>query len=263
MDKKIRNRVIETFSSVHYSCQNSDKRELSFFNFDGSVEIKFDVRQYPQIHQFLNPSKQIKELRIYFNIKYGKDIVTVSPSQFKALDLDIDCLLSNCKSELEENILRATEILVTSVIPLLDTISLSMICMETRYYELLSVDTQKKATEFAARYNRDLLYTSENKNWATNWLRQMRMRTSNENPASFDDSLDEVIAFAAYIGQIILSGRDEGYWTWVHIPDDENQKYCIFFPSKEDGYDLLQVIIQFWNFNLYFHEINLFPTKHR
>ena len=149
-----------------------------------------------------------------------------------------------------------------SFLPLLNDICSKMIRMSSQYYLLLSTETIKQAKDFANQHHRDLSYTPENKLWAANWLLQKR-QTALENNSCSDVSLKELIAFAAYIGEMLLSKHTDGSWEWVCFPDDKIRKFGIVIPSLEDGYDPMQMVIRFWNFSPYFSDIYLFPQKHK
>lgn len=189
-------------------------------------------------------------------------IITIRPSQLKDYSFDIDCLASDSPVKLEENILYATDALITTFLPLLNGVCSKMIHMSSQYYLLLSTETIEQAKDFANQHNRNLLYTPENKLWAVNWLLQRR-QTTLENNSFSDVNLKELIAFAAYIGEMLLSKHNDGSWKWVCIPDDKIQKFGIVIPSLEDGYDPMQMVIRFWNFSPYFSEIYLFPQEHK
>lgn len=254
MEKSIRNYVIRHFSSAQYSCSLSSKRELCFVNTNNTVEIKYDIRQYPLM-------RHIKELRLYLSVRFGDDSITFSPKHLKLLDTDIDCLVCADKDEFEQAIIQVTDFLTTSAIPLLNLISQSAINLDNSFYALLSADTSQQAKRFAVRYNRNLQFTSENKDWAENWLHQLWENTPCEQRNAFRNNLSEIIEFAAYIGELLLSEKKEGYWTWVDIPDEAKQKYGVFFPALEDGCDPLLLVIRYWNFNHYIHDVNLFPNN--
>lgn len=261
MDKMIQNRIIELFASVNFTCQNCGRQELSFLSADGSVEIIYNIHQYP-MYSFFTSKGGVKELRIYINIKFGEECITIRPSQFKSYSSDIDCLTSDSSAKLEENMLHATDVLITTFLPLLNDICSKMIRMSSQYYLLLSTETIKQAKDFANQHHRDLSYTPENKLWAANWLLQKR-QTALENNSCSDVSLKELIAFAAYIGEMLLSKHTDGSWEWVCFPDDKIRKFGIVIPSLEDGYDPMQMVIRFWNFSPYFSDIYLFPQRHK
>ena len=140
MDKMIQNRIIELFASVNFTCQNCGRQELSFLSADGSVEIIYNIHQYP-MYSFFTSKGGVKELRIYINIKFGEECITIRPSQFKNYSSDIDCLTSDSSAKLEENMLHATDVLITTFLPLLNDICSKMIRMSSQYYLLLSKHT--------------------------------------------------------------------------------------------------------------------------
>ena len=253
MEKIIRNYVVNRFSSVQYSCTISSKREFCFVNHRNSIEIKYDIRQYPLM-------RRVTELRIYLTIRFGHDCITFSPKRLKPLHTDMDCIVCANRTEFEQAVIQATELLINAAIPLLEPVAQSVISLDDDFYVLLSKDTLHQAARFAACHNRNLQFSPENKAWSEEWLLQLWESTQQGQCGTFRDISGRLIEFAAYIGELLRSKRKDGYWTWFDFPDEAAQKYGVFFPSLENGCDPLSLIIQYWNFSHCIQDINLFPN---
>ena len=184
------------------------------------------------------------------------------PKKLIDLDTDLDEIVCENQEELEETMIEVTELLVSKGIPLLAKIASSTVCFKDDYYKLLAVDTRKQAERFAQKYNREISYSQANKDWAENWLRELKSVPFDEHGILFEEHLGEIVELAAYMGEMILSERTEGIWKWVPIPERPTPKYGIFFPSTEDGYDLFYFIIAFWNFSSVLNNVDLFPYQY-
>ena len=262
MKRKILNNMVHQFAAVGYFFCPLGKNELCFMNESKTIEIIYDILQRPLLRYTVGPIRRIRELRIKITIKYGEEYMFFYPKNLIDLDTDLDEVVCKDQEELEETMIEVTELLVSKGIPLLDKIASSTVCFKDDYYKLLAVDTRKQAERFAQKYNREISYSQANKDWAENWLRELKSVPFDEHGILFEKHLGEIVELAAYMGEMILSERSECIWKWVPIPERPTPKYGIFFPSTEDGYDLFYFIIAFWNFSSVLNNVDLFPYQY-
>lgn len=223
-----------------------------------------DPEEIIDIYYQINTSvfrKIIKEVTLVLCFRCGNYHMAISPQSLIDISLSQGYYVCKDDREFETAIFQLTDLVFQVIFPRLRKLHDAIVPMDLKYYEILSKAPEQQAQIFAEKNNIELQYSANTCDWATHWLKSRIPKEYVLRKPRFEQSIEEIIPFAAYCGEIVRKATG-GQWEWVEL-DSTTKVFAVPFPNLDDdeidGYNSLYVIVNYWNFSQDIKDYSIFP----
>lgn len=252
----MKKRILPLYKNYGYTYQCLSSGDHRFLDPEGIIDI------YYQINTSIF-RKIIKEVTIVLCFQYGNYHMAIPPQLLIDISLSQGYYVCEDDRELETAIFQLTDLVFQVIFPRFRKIHDAIVPMDPIYYEMLSKAPEQQARIFAEKNNIELQYSPKTCDWATHWLKSRIPKEYELRKPKFEQSIEEIISFAAYCGEIVRKATG-GKWEWVEL-DSTTKMYAVPFPNPDDeeidGYSSLYVIVNYWNFSQDLKDYSIFPRS--
>lgn len=220
------------------------------------VEYRFYKRNSPLF------SNVPSEINIALSLSFGHRRLNFYPDRLKGIEPgSFDYFCAN-DTEIQQAFYHSTDRLLHVVLPRLFQLRDCFVPINPQYYTMLANHPEEQAKQFSTVHNRSMIYSSDNYDWATQWLYHQIPDDYVLRQTAFEQKLDQIIQLTAFCGEMIRS-RIPGEWRWIDAEPPIGRLFGIGFdPSApEPGYNVLCFLMDYWNFAKDFHHCTLFLPK--
>ena len=252
----MKEKILPLYKKYGYSYQCLSSADHRFLDPEGTIDIYYQT----------NTSmfrKNIKEVTLVLCFHCGNYSFAIPPQSLIGISLSQGDYVCKDDCELETAIVQLTDLVFQEIFPRLRNLRDAIVPMNPQYYEMLSKAPEQQAQIFAKKYNVELQYSPNVCDWATHWLKNQIPKEYTLRKPKFEQSIEEIIPFAAYCGEIVRRATGEK-WEWIEL-DSTVKVFAVHFHDLDDeeinGYNSLYVIINYWNFSQDLEGYSIFPRS--
>lgn len=248
--------IVPLYKDLNFKYQRLSP-EFRFFSSDDFVHVFYQIKP---IYKRLKPA--FWEVSSIISIELSNGRYTFRPDTFKDISAKHCEYTCSNDDDLETAVHQLTKLILEKILPRLFGLRTAIVTDTPSYHILLAANTFQQARTFAETHQRELVYSKENCDWATQWISDMIPLEYSLRKDFFEDHIEDIVSFAAFCGELIRL-HIEGTWKWIEDVDLSEKAYIIYSHgvNEDDGYNILHRVIDYWNFSKDLRGYNIFPLR--